>query len=578
MAKAGRGKAELREARAEGSRLLWIVGLFSMFVNLLMLTGPIFMLQVYDRVLGSRSEETLVSLAVLVAMLYFLMGILDYARGRVAARVGARFQSKLDSRVFNAQLDMAARPGSGGKATGLRDLEAVQKLLASPALLAMFDIPWTPIYLAAIFLFHQWLGIMALVGGAILVVIALSNQQRTRKPLEEANGLTLTAERFADKIRNETETINGLGMRSSALNRWQKMRESGLEKQILASDYSGTFTTGSKTFRLFLQSAMLALGAYLVLQGDMTAGAMIAASILMGRALAPIEQTIGQWPVVQRAMQGWRDLSTLLDDVPTGREPTRLPDPKAVIEAKNLTIVPPGTRTPTLRGISFRMEPGQAMGVIGPSGAGKSTLARAVIGVWPPATGKVRIDGIALEQFGPDVLGRYVGYLPQDVVLFDGTVAENIARLDETPDSEAVVKAARAANVHDMVLKLPKGYDTQLSTALSMLSGGQKQRIGLARALYGDPILLVLDEPNSNLDNDGSIALNEAVRKMKATGGAVIIIAHRPAAIGECDQIMIIENGLQRAYGPRDEVLKEQLKNFDQLKGHLNEKPKATVQ
>lgn len=535
---------------------------FSAFVNLLMLTGPIFMLQVYDRVLGSRSEETLAALFVLVAFLFLMMGILDYVRGRVMARAGAKFQSTLDQRVFSAALRRASVvPNDPVAAAGLRDLESVQRLLSSPVLLAIFDIPWTPLFLFGIFIFHPWLGALALIGGASLIVITILNQRLTRRPVAEANQATTAADRFSEQLRDEAELIQSLGMRGASFERWQQARKQSLAATIGASDLGGVFSTFSKTFRLFLQSAMLGLGAFLVLQGQLTPGAMIAASILMGRALAPIEQAVGNWTVVQRAQEGWGRLAVLLSAVPIDKPRTALPAPKALLEANQLTVVPPGQSQASLRMVSFRLEPGQALGVIGPSGAGKSTLARCLTGVWRPAGGWARLDGATLDQYDPDVLGGLIGYLPQRVTLFDGTIADNIARLSPNPDAGKVVEAAKKAAAHQMIVDLPEGYDTRVSQAGGRLSGGQIQRIGLARALYGDPVLLVLDEPNSNLDNDGSTALNAAIRTMKADGKSVLIMAHRPAAIAECDVLLVLEGGMRRAFGPRDEVLRGTVKN-----------------
>jgi len=354
-------------------------------------------------------------------------------------------------------------------------------------------------------------------------------------------------------------------MRGAAFDRWQKARGMALERTMSASDLSGGFSALTKTLRLFLQSAILGLGAFLALRGEISPGAMIAGSILMGRALAPIDMAVGQWPLVQRAMKGWRDLGQLLSEMPQEEPRTALPRPSARLEAQQVTVLPPGQSQASLRMISFALEPGQAMGVIGPSGAGKSTLARAITGVWRPAGGKMRLDGAALDQYDADTLGSYVGYLPQRVTLFDGSIAENIARLSPNPDDEAIVAAAQKADAHDMILRLPDGYDTRVTAAGGMLSGGQIQRIGLARALYGDPVILVLDEPNSNLDNSGSEALNQAIRAMKAENKSVIIMAHRPAAIQECDLLLVLDGGLRQAFGPRDEVLKKTVRNADQI-------------
>lgn len=561
-----KGAGELRAARSDQRKLLWAVGLFSVFVNLLQLTGSLYMLQVYDRVLGSRSESTLVALSVLTLFLFILMGVLDLARSRIMARIGAKLQVRMDRRVFSAAIRrLALQPNDLSARAAQRDLEAVQKLWASPVLLALFDIPWTPFFALAIFVFHPLLGWLAVIGGASLIALTYLNQKWTQGPLNAANGLSMKAEQQSDMIKNEAEAVQALGMSGASFDRWQKTRAQGLEKTLDASDVMGSFSAISKSIRMILQSAMLGLGAWLVLKGQMSGGAMIAGSILMGRALAPIEMVIGQWALITRAQEGHLRLSELLTRQPPQAPLTSLPRPRALIEVQNLTVVPPGDDQAVLRGLSFQLQPGQAMGVVGSSGAGKSSLARALMGVWRPNGGTVRLDGATLDQYDPDILGSYLGYLPQNVSLFEGTIAENIARLQESPDSAAVVEAAKKAAAHDMIVKLPKGYDTQISSIGGRLSGGQIQRVGLARALYGNPVILVLDEPNSNLDNEGSVALNLAIRNLKAAGGAVLIMAHRPAAIQECDLLLVLENGMRRAFGPRDQVLKDMVQNHNEI-------------
>ncbi len=560
------GREELRFARRQSRPLYWAVGLFSFFANMLMLTGPLYMLQVYDRVLGSRSVATLLALSLLVVFLYGVMGLLDYARGRIMARAGARFQAALDARVFDAMVRRSAVSSDLKAQTGLADLEAVQRLISSPVLMAGFDIPWTPVFLAGITLFHPWLGMMAIGGGIVLVCITLLNQLFSRRPINRASIATHHATMMSDEIRNEAEMIQSMGMRGAALRRWQEARAASLTESVLANDVSGSFLTVSKTLRLFLQSAMLGLGAYLVLQNQVTSGAMISGSILLGRALAPIELIIGQWALVQRAMKGWSNLAQLLESVPIEPERTGLPKPKARLEVSALTVLPPGEKRASLKNVSFEVLPGQAIGVIGPSAAGKTTLARALTGVWRPAGGSIRLDGAALEQYAPDVLGRHIGYLPQRVQLFDGTIAQNIARLDLKPDSEKVVAAAQKAAAHDMIVELPEGYDTRIKPGGGRLSGGQMQRIGLARALYDDPVIVILDEPNSNLDNDGSLALNNAIRQLKKAGKSVLIMAHRPAAIQECDMLLVLDHGARAAFGPKDLVLRELVQNHQELR------------
>lgn len=558
--------AELRRAWWSNGGLFLFVGLFSIFTNLLLLTGPLYMLQVYDRVLSSRSVETLVALTLLVAFLFGVMGVLDMVRARVMSRAAARFQSKLDRRVFDAVIQKSAIvPGGASGAKELHDLSAIQRAMTSPAALAFFDIPWTPIFLAGIALFHPWLGILALAGGGILIVVTLLNQWLTRLPQQSAAATSMRADNMASQIQSEGELIGAMGMRDAAFQRWRKYRAEALEHSVAGTDRSGAFTSASKTFRLFLQSAMLGLGAYLVLLNELSPGAMIAGSILLGRALAPIELLIGNWALIQRAMTGWRGLADLLDAIPPEGSRTALPVPRGLIDVQQISVVPPGLTSPVVRGLSFTVQPGQAVGVIGPSGAGKSTLARALTGAWPAALGKIRLDGAALDQYDPATLGRHIGYLPQRVQMFEGTVAENIARLAEKPDDAAVVAAAKKAAAHEMILSFPDGYDTQLSAHGGRLSGGQMQRIALARALYGNPVVLVLDEPNSNLDHEGGEALNQAIRSMKQEGKSALIMAHRPAAIQECDMLLMMDDGQRVAYGPRDEVLKKVTQNHTQL-------------
>lgn len=565
MAQPNTGKAELVAARKQSRGLYWAVGVFSFFANLLMLTGPLYMLQVYDRVLGSRSEETLLALSLLVVFLYGIMGLMEFVRGRVMGRVGARFQAALDRRVFDAVTRKSAVQPDAKTESGLQDLESVRRLMTSPVLMAVFDIPWTPIFLAGIFLFHPLMGWLAMLGGSALILITVFNQFLSRGPNARASSAEMQASTMSGQMRTEAEMLQSMGMGEAAFRRWNVARGKALQEGVSAADISGGFSAMTKTIRLFLQSAMLGLGAWLVLQGELTPGAMIAGSILLGRALAPIELAVGQWAMVQRAKRGWENLEELLSEVSPIPQRTQLPKPRAKLVAKNLTVLPPGERQASLKSLNFELEPGQAMGVIGPSGCGKSTLARTLTGLWRPAGGSVRLDGAALDQYEPEVLGGLVGYLPQRVQLFDGTITENIARLSDKPDDAKVVAAAKKAAAHEMILGLPNGYDTVIREGQSRLSGGQIQRIGLARALYDDPVIVVLDEPNSNLDNLGNQALNTAIRQLKKEGRSVLIMAHRPNAIQECDVLLVIENGMRMAFGPKDEVLKATVRNHQQL-------------
>ena len=559
------GHEELLEARRRGRSLYWFVGIFSVFVNMLMLTGPLYMMQVYDRVLGSRSEATLLALSLLVVFLYAMMGLLDLVRGRILRRVAANFQADLDKRVFDAMIRRSAVSNDKIAQTGLSDLESIQRLIGSPVLTAAFDLPFTPVFLAGIAVFHPYLGLLALGGGLILVGIALLNQMFSKTPLQKANAGSQQANMMSESIRSEAEMIQAMGMRKAAFARWKVLRDQSLADSVVASDTGGGFTTVTKSLRLFLQSAMLGMGAYLVLQNEVSSGAIIAGSILLGRALAPIELGLGQWASVQRARKGWQNLAELLGTTPPEEERTSLPKPKAKLDVQALAVMAPGETRPQLRNVTFKVEPGQAIGVIGPSGSGKSTLAKALTGAWRAAAGTVRLDGASLNQYDAEVLGEHIGYLPQRVQLFDGTIAENIARLSSAPDATQVVNAAKKAAAHDMIVKLPDGYDTRVSANGGRLSGGQMQRIGLARALYGDPMIVILDEPNSNLDNEGSVALNSAIKQMKADGRSVLIMAHRPAAIQECDMLLVIDKGTMTAFGPKDDVLREMVANHQDI-------------
>ncbi|WP_298938303.1 type I secretion system permease/ATPase [uncultured Ruegeria sp.] len=562
---------ELRKARNQGLTFLALALLFSVFVNLLMLTGPLFMLQVYDRVLSSRAVETLTALFLLVALLYGLMAMLDFARGRIVARFGARFQSQLDERVFDATMRRSLHPQArSAPATALRDLESIQSLCASPVLLAVMDIPWTPVFLAAIFLFHPLLGWLAVGGAVLLTLIALLNQMLTHRKVAGAQSASAQVNAFSEHARQAAEVVRAQGMQGDISLRWLRQRTDALRQTIAASDWTGSFTALTKSLRLFLQSAMLALGAWLVLRNELTPGAMIAGSILLGRALAPVEQAVGQWGMIELARTAWSSLNRFLEQTPPEATRTKLPMPEARLEAKALTVIPPGAGGPTLRNVSLRLEPGKVLGVIGKSGSGKTTLAKALLGLWQPAAGDIRLSGATLDQYDPTDLGRHIGYLPQQVTLFNASVAENIARMSEAADAQAVVAAARKANAHELILSLEKGYDTLLEGNDSQLSGGQKQRVALARALYGDPVLLILDEPNSALDAEGTEALNAAVRDIKAEGKAAIIMTHRPQAISECDELVVIERGQVAKSGPRDEVLSAMVENAGVIKRKLS--------
>lgn len=561
------GMPELRRARRVGMSLLGPVFLFSVFVNMLMLTGPLFMLQVYDRVLGSRSEETLLALFLLVGLLYLLMGFIDYARGRVLGRFGARFQTALDDRVFGAVMKRAVSSQyRSGHTSGLRDLETIQTVFTSPAMLSLFDLPWTPVFILAIFIFHPLLGWMAIGGAAFLIILMLLNNWMTKKKTSQAQSFSQSAQAFADEARQASDIVYSQGMSASITSRWHTLRERALKHVLYASDWTGLFSAFTKAFRLFLQSAMLAAGAWLVLQSELTPGAMIAASILLGRALAPIEQSIGQWSLVQKALSGWKALADLLASTPRQEATISLPVPDAQLVVDNLSVYTEYTKRPILTNMSFSVQPSTVLGCIGMSGAGKSTLAKALLGLMPPVVGEIRFGGATIDQYDADDLGHLIGYLPQHVILFSGTIADNIARMSIQPDEKKIIEAAQRANAHDMIVSLPDGYQTIVQEHGGQLSGGQRQRIALARALYSDPVLLILDEPNSALDAKGSHALNQAIKAFKNSDRTVIIMTHSPVAIGECDRLLVLDHGVIKADGPRDEVLRSMAGHSSKVK------------
>lgn len=532
---------------------LMSVALFSAFVNLLMLTGPLFSIQVYDRVLASRSRETLIALVLLAGFLFAILFLLDATRAWLMTRVAARVQSGLDGRLFDLVL---SKPGPADIGP-LRDLEAVQRALGGPVLLAVMDLPWTPIFLLAIFALHPLLGILALIGGAVLLGLSWVQGRLLSRCAADATSGANATDLFARQHAGADGSVRALGMGAGALARWDALRQRALRASVTLADGMALAGSAGRVLRLFLQSAMLALGAWLVMDGQISGGAMFAASILMGRALAPVEGLIAGWPAARRGLSGWRALSGLLKVASQVGTRLALPAPSHEVAVEGLTLTPPGAPRAAVQSVSFRLSAGQVLGIVGPSGSGKSTLIRAITGIWSAPDGGIRFDGAALDQYAPDVLGRAMGYLPQSVRLFEGTVAENIARLDQNPASEKVMAAARAAALHELIVRLPNGYDTALSAADTGLSGGQVQRIGLARALYGAPWLLVLDEPETGLDADGQAALIRAIRAHRARGGSVILSAHRMQLLRDCDLILALDDGRCRAFGPRDEVLAE---------------------
>jgi ATP-binding cassette subfamily C protein EexD len=488
-----------------------------MFINLLMLVPPLYMLQIYDRVITTHSEETLLVLTLAVIFLFTILGGLELVRSRILICMGNRLDTLVSTRLYSAMFQHSILTQGRQTAQPLSDLNHLRQFLAGNGLFAFLDVPWTPIYLAVLFLFHPWLGLFATCAGIILLSLAIANEKATKALLAEANSDYIKAQELANSNLRSAEVLYAMGMLPGIIGRWTSKRHEFLIKQSQASDRSGALTNASKVLRLLFQSMILGLGALLVLKGSMTPGMMIAGSILMGRALAPIDQMIGSWKGLVNSRSAYQRLNELLEQIP--HEPSRmpLPAPQGEVSVEAVAAAPPGIRMATIRGINFTVAKGEHIGIIGPSASGKSTLARVLLGIWPPQIGKIRLDKADITQWNREELGPFIGYLPQDIELFDGTISENIARFgDIEPDK--VVAAARKASVHEMILKLPNGYDTYISASSGALSDGQRQRVGLARALYGDSVLIILDEPNSNLDDVGEHALTQALMQLKAEG------------------------------------------------------------
>tara|TARA_R110001592_G_C13192961_1_gene753491 strand:- start:46429 stop:48186 length:1758 start_codon:yes stop_codon:yes gene_type:complete len=548
-------KTDLQKVLLNCRKSFVYVGVFSLFINLLMLVPTFYMLQLYDRVVATGSGSTLIVLTVIMLFLMATMGGLEWVRSRILVRVGTRIDSLLGGRLYNVSFKRALLTGGARANTQpLQDLNGVKSFLTGNSIFAFFDAPWLPIYLLVMFMFHPWIGMIGLVAAIILAAVAIANEVFTSKPLAEATTHNVEATTTtATNLRN-AEVIESMGMLGKFRSRWEEKHRKVQYWQAIASDRGGAFTSFSKTFRLTVQSLVLGMGAYLVIQQQITPGLMIAGSVLLGRALSPIDQMIGAWKGFVSARAQYHQLNTLLDAIPEGSSAMSLPAPKGEVTAENAVVAPPGAKAAVLKGINFKIQAGDAVGVIGPSAAGKSTLARSILGIWPTAAGSMRIDGAESSSYEREELGPYIGYLPQDIELFDGSISENIARFGDV-DAEMVVQAARDAGVHDMILHLPEGYDTLIGQSGGVLSGGQRQRIGLARALYGNPSLIVLDEPNSNLDDQGEHALRAAINSCKQKGSTLVVITHSMSLLSVVDKLMVMKDGQVVAFGARDEVL-----------------------
>lgn len=539
--------------------LFFGVGVFSGAINLLALTGALYMMQVYDRVLPARSLPTLVVLTGLMAALFFANGILDMLRLRIMGRIGLRVDETLRAPVLDAMQSAALTAKTEGDGLQpVRDLDRVRSFLAGAGPAALFDLPWIPVYLIVIFLFHPMMGWFAVAGAVVLVAITILTDVLSSSPtLRAARSGNLRLGVASESARN-SEVVRAMGLAPHLRKRWQAVSDDHMADQLKSGDALGGMGVASRVIRLLLQSGILGLGAYLFIRGEVSGGTIIAASIVMSRALAPVESAIQHWRGFVEARQATRRLRAMFQSLAAGsRQPMMLPAPVHSLDVENLSIAPPGQEKPVVQNVSFRVRAGEALGIIGPSGSGKSVLSRALVGAWQPVPGEgaVRLDGASLAQWDVDLLGRHIGYLPQDVQLFDGTIAENIARMDASAAEEAIVLAAQDAGAHAMIVGLPHGYRTRIHADGKGLSAGQRQRVGLARALYGRPFLVVLDEPNSNLDSAGDAELAAAIRRVRDRGGIVVAVAHRPAALANIDTVMVMANGRVHAIGPKDEIL-----------------------
>jgi len=545
---------ELRAAIASFKHAFFAVIVFSMFLNMLALTPSVYMMQVYDRVLVSRNVTTLEMLTVITVGLFILMSALEALRTFVMVRIGMRLDDRLRDRVFGVAFERnLVRPGSNTMQM-FNDLLNVRQTVTGGGVIALFDMPWMPIYMVVIFIFSWHMGALVLAGAVLLAILTLITERVSRPLLDESSKISASANNLAANNLRNAEVIAAMGMLGNLRARWAERHQRFIAMQATASDRAGVLTGMTKFVRIALQSLVLGLGALETLDGKMTSGMMIAASILAGRALAPIEQLIGNWRQMVAGRESYQRLREVLGAFPERASGMPLPPPTGKVAVEALSAGAPGSRTLILKNVSFTIDPGQVIAMIGPSASGKSTLARLLVGVWAPLTGSVRLDGAEVFSWNKAELGPHLGYLPQDIEIFDGTIAENIARFGPI-DSERVVEAAMRSGMHEHILRLPQGYDTPLGPGGMALSGGQRQRVGLARAIYGDPALIVLDEPNANLDDQGEAALLETIKGLKQRGRTVVLITHRMGTLAAVDKVLVMQDGAVRAFGLRDEIL-----------------------
>ena len=547
-------ESELKQTIIKAKKSILMAGLFSMFINLLMLVPPLYMLQLYDRVLTSRSESTLYMLTLIVIVLFVTMGLLEVVRSRVLIKFGNRFANILSNRVFESTFELANKKPEAANSRLMGDLMQLRQFLSGNGLFAFFDAPWIPIYIIVLFMFHVYFGIFAIFAAIILVAITILNEYTTKEKMDNANTLNRDSMMQLEANIRNAEVINAMGMKSNVRKKWEEKYFGFLNAQNDASNKAGIWSNLSKTLRMFFQSMMLGLGAYLAVNMELSAGMMIAGSIIMGRALAPLDLMIATWKGFSGARMSYKRVDKLLKDFPKNKEYMELPAPKGFLSLEGVYAKPPASEKYTLENINFSINKGDIVGIIGPSAAGKSTLARVILGVWPVQIGTVRMDGADISQWDREHLGRYIGYLPQDIELFAGTISENIARFRKV-DAQKVIEAAQKAGVHEMILRLQEGYDTPIGTSGTVLSGGQRQRIGLARAIYDNPSFVVLDEPNSNLDEQGELALLKTVEELKKSGTTVVIITHRQNILKATNKIVLMNSGRIEKYGISDDIL-----------------------
>lgn len=554
--KGGETRSELRRVLDSFRGSFLYVGFFSLFINLLMLVPSFYMLQVYDRVMASRSTDTLIMMTLIVVWLFLTMGFLEYARSRILVRIGSQMDERLNTRLYAAMARLSLLNPGRASSQPLNDLTSMRQFMTGSGPFAFFDAPWIPVYFAILFLFHPIFGLFSLFAAAVLIGLAIMNEVSTRDLMKDANTKSVQSTGAMGAQLRNAEVLYAMGMEPAMREHWLRQHLEFLQAQSDASDRAGIWMNLSKTLRMLFQSLMLGLGAYLAIHNEITSGMIIAGSILMGRALAPIDQMIGAWKQFNSARVSYGRLQDLLEGMPDSERRMSLPAPTGDFRVEAATLVPPGSQQAVLKAVGFDLGAGEALVVLGPSAAGKSSLLRAMLGVWPLAAGKVRLDGAEINHWNRDELGAHIGYLPQDVELFEGTVAQNISRFGKV-EPEKVMEAARMAGVDEMIRRLPEGYDTLIGPGGATLSGGQRQRVGLARAIYGKPSLVVLDEPNANLDDAGEQALVNACKQLKAQGTTLILVTHRRSILEVADKVLLLVDGQVRLFGERDSVLQQ---------------------